>query len=147
MFIVETIAKIRRRHFVEGKKIKEICRDLGVSRNTVRKILRGGATEHRYKRNAQPMPRLGNYVTRVEELLEHDWTRPKKRRLTGRRLFELLQAEGYGGGYDSIQRFASKWREQKNREPVSGFVPLSFGPGEAYQFDWSTYTIPMDITK
>jgi len=144
MFIVETIAKIRRRHFVEGKKIKEICRDLGVSRNTVRKILRGGATEHRYKRNAQPMPQLGNYVTRVEELLEHDWTRPKKRRLTGRRLFELLQAEGYGGGYDSIQRFAKKWREQKNREPVSGFIPLSFGPGEAYQFDWSHEWVILD---
>ena len=72
MFIVETIAKIRRHHFVDGKKIKEICRDLDVSRNTVRKILRSGATEHIYKRSSQPLPQLGEYVVRVEELLELD---------------------------------------------------------------------------
>ncbi len=144
MYIVETIAKIRRYHFVDGKKIKEICRDLGVSRNTVRKILRSGATEHRYKRNAQPLPRIGDYVARVEELLEEDWVRPKKRRLTGRRLFELLQSEGYAGGYDSIQRFTKKWREQKGRGSGSGFIPLSFAPGDAYQFDWSHEWVMLD---
>lgn len=31
MLIVETIAKIRRLHFAEGKGIKTICRDLKVS--------------------------------------------------------------------------------------------------------------------
>jgi len=144
MFIVETIAKIRRHHFVDGKKIKEICRDLDVSRNTVRKILRSGATEHIYKRSSQPLPQFGEFVVRVEELLELDWARPKKRRLTARRLFELIQAEGYTGGYDSIQRFAKKWREQKGRVSSSGFVPLFFAPGDAYQFDWSHEWVVLD---
>ena len=40
MLIVETIAKIRRYHFVEGRKIKQISRDLNISRNTVRKVIR-----------------------------------------------------------------------------------------------------------
>ena len=80
----------------------------------------------------------------MEELLELDWARPKKRRLTGRRLFELLQAEGYTGGYDSIQRFAKKWREQKGRGSGSGFIPLSFAPGDAYQFDWSHEWVVLD---
>src|SRR5579883_3569063 len=35
MLVVETIARIRREHFVKGKTIKEIARDLGISRNTV----------------------------------------------------------------------------------------------------------------
>jgi orotate phosphoribosyltransferase-like protein len=39
MLIVETIARIRREHFIKGKTIKEIARDLRVSRNTVRKVL------------------------------------------------------------------------------------------------------------
>jgi len=39
MLIVETIARIRREHFIKGKTIKEIARDLKVSRNTVRKVL------------------------------------------------------------------------------------------------------------
>jgi len=44
MLLVETIAWIRREHFVNGKTIKEIARDLKVSRNTVRKVLRSGET-------------------------------------------------------------------------------------------------------
>ena len=38
MLVVETVARIRRAHFVQGKRIKgikEIARELGVARNTV----------------------------------------------------------------------------------------------------------------
>ena len=35
-----------------GESIRSIARSLGVSRNTVRKVVRGGATEHRYDRGA-----------------------------------------------------------------------------------------------
>ena len=41
---METVARIRREFFVKGKSIKEIVRDLGVSQNTVRKVLRSGNT-------------------------------------------------------------------------------------------------------
>ena len=44
MLTVETIGRIRREHFIKGKTIKEIARDLKVSRNTVRKVLRSGET-------------------------------------------------------------------------------------------------------
>ena len=44
MLIVETISKIRRYYFVEGRSIKKITRDLNLSRNTVRKVIRGGKT-------------------------------------------------------------------------------------------------------
>jgi len=110
---------------------------LRLSRNTVRKVIRSGATTHQYKRRHQPLPQLGDFVPRLKELLEEDWKRPKKRRLTARRLFELLQAEDYKGSYDSIQRFTKTWREKKGRTVRSGYIPLSFAPGDAYQFDWS----------
>jgi hypothetical protein len=38
MLTVETIGRIRREHFIKGKTIKEIARDLKVSRNTVRRV-------------------------------------------------------------------------------------------------------------
>jgi predicted transcriptional regulator len=44
MLVVETMGRIRREHLVKGKSIKEIARDLKISRNTVRKILRSGET-------------------------------------------------------------------------------------------------------
>jgi hypothetical protein len=40
MLIVETITKIRRAYFVQQKPIKAICRELGLSRKVVRKVLR-----------------------------------------------------------------------------------------------------------
>jgi len=49
MLVVETIAKIRRYHFVEGRGIREISRLLRMSKNTVRKVIRSGTTEHQYK--------------------------------------------------------------------------------------------------
>jgi hypothetical protein len=59
MLVVEPIAQIRREHFVQGKSIKEIVRDLKMSRNTVRKVLRSGATSFDYAREVQPRPKLG----------------------------------------------------------------------------------------
>ena len=59
MLIVETIARIRREHFIKGKTIKEIARDLNVSRNTVRKVLRSGETSFEYERQVQPRPDSG----------------------------------------------------------------------------------------
>ena len=137
MLVVETIAKIRRYYFVKGLAIKEIGRRLKISKNTVRKVIRSEATDHVYQRAVQPRPQLGKHMPRLEEMLAEDWKRPRKRRLTARRLFELIQAEGYNGGYDSIQRFTKTWRLKKGKEPTGGFVPLIFAPGDAYQFDWS----------
>jgi predicted transcriptional regulator len=70
MLVVETVARIRREHFVKGKTIKEIARDLGVSRNTVRKVLRSGETSFEYERNVQPRPKLGRWTSELDELLE-----------------------------------------------------------------------------
>jgi transposase len=44
MLVVETVAWIRREHLVKGKSIKEIARELNLSRNTVRRVLRSGET-------------------------------------------------------------------------------------------------------
>ena len=70
MLVVETVAKIRRAHLSEGKGMKTIARELGLSRNTVRKVLRSGQTSFVYEREEQPRPRLGSFVQRLETLLE-----------------------------------------------------------------------------
>ncbi len=59
MLVVETIARIRREYFVKRKPIKEIVRDVKVSRNTVRKVIRSEATTFTYDRRVQPMPKFG----------------------------------------------------------------------------------------
>ena len=69
MLVVETIAKIRRAYFVHGKLMKAICRDLGVSREVMRKVIRSEATEFRYEREAQPLPRIGPRSDKLDQLL------------------------------------------------------------------------------
>jgi transposase len=137
MLVVETIAKIRRDYFVEKKSIKAIARDRGVSRNTVRKVLRSGETAFHYARESQPLPRLEAYRARLEQLLAENETKARRERLTLVRVFELLQAEGFAGSYDAVRRYARRWRQARGSLQMPAFVPLVFAPGEAYQFDWS----------
>ena len=137
MLVVETVAKIRRAYFVQGKSIKAICRELRVSRKVVRKVLRSEATEFRYEREEQPLPRLGPWQEALDRLLASNEGKPSRERLTLIRVFEELRGLGYEGGYDAVRRYARGWQRDRTSTSVGAFVPLSFAPGEAYQFDWS----------
>ena len=137
MLVVETIAKIRRAHFIQGKSIKQIVREFQVSRNTVRKVLRSGATEFSYDRRAQRRPRIDPWRDDLDALLAENARRPKRERLTLVRIYEELRNQGYEGGYDAVRRYAASWSRATREASASAFVPLSFDPGEAYQFDWS----------
>src|SRR5213596_3013022 len=137
MLIVETIARIRREHFLKGKTIREIARDLKVSRNTVRKVLRSGETSFEYERVVQPRPKLGRWAADLDDLLAGNATKPAREQLTLIRLFEELRGRGYEGGYDAVRRYARRWAKERGQSTAAAYVPLSFAPGEAYQFDWS----------
>ena len=94
MLVVETIARIRREHFIKGKTIKEIARDLKVSRNAVRKVLRSGETSFEYERSVQPRPKLGRWASELDG---------------------LLGGRGYDGGYDAVRRYARLWSKERGQ--------------------------------
>jgi transposase len=137
MLVVETVARIRREFFVKGRSIKEIVRELKVSRNTVRKVLRSGETAFSYEREVQPLPKLGRWREELDRMLAANEAKPARERLTLIRLFEELRGLGYEGGYDAVRRYARTWQRGRLQSAVDAYVPLSFAPGEAYQFDWS----------
>jgi transposase len=137
MLVVETIARIRREFFVKGRSIKEIVRDLKVSRNTVRKVLRSGETAFSYEREVQPLPKLGRWRDDLDRMLAGNEAKAARERLTLIRIFEELRGLGYEGGYDAVRRYARTWQRSRHAASADAYVPLSFAPGEAYQFDWS----------
>jgi transposase len=137
MLTVETIGRIRRERFVNGKTIRQIARDLRVSRNTVRKVLRSGETSFEYDREVQPLPKLGRWTADLDELLAGNATKAAREQLTLIRIFEELRGRGYEGGYDAVRRYARRWSKERGHSTAAAFVPLTFAPGEAYQFDWS----------
>jgi transposase len=144
MLVVETIARIRREFFVNGRSIKEIVRALGISRNTVRKVLRSGATSFSYEREVQPLPKLDRWRAELDRLLAANEGKAARERLALIRLFEELRALGYEGGYDAVRRYARTWRKEHVAAMAHAFVPLTFTPGEAYQFDWSHEVVLID---
>src|SRR5215213_1209298 len=82
MLIVETIAKIRRAYFAQEKPIKTICREFRVSRKVVRKVIRSQATEFRYERSHQPLPRIDPWRKQLDDLLLANDGKPRRERLT-----------------------------------------------------------------
>ena len=123
--------RIRREHFLKGKTIKEIARDLKVSRNTVRKVLRSGETSFEYEREVQPRPKLGRWTAELDELLASNAAKAAREQLTLIRIFEELRGRGYDGGYDAVRRYARRWAKERGQSTAAAYVPLSFAPGEA----------------
>jgi transposase len=140
---VETIRKIRLMIQRDGKSIRHTAKELGISRNTVRKVVRSQQTAFSYRRRSQPLPALGGFVERLEKELSEDWKLAKRQRRTAMVLFEQLQAEGYTSGYDSVRRHATDWRRRQEQIPGDVYIPLAFEPGEAFQFDWSHELVEM----
>ena len=143
MIGVDMIGAIRRAYFEEHRPIKEIVRTLSVSRGTVRKVIRSHETEFKYEREVQPTPKLGEWVEVLTAILEKEATLPRRERRSTQRLFEELRGRGYDGAHDSVHRFVKAWRDERARVPKHAYVPMSFAPGEAYQFDWSHEVITL----
>src|SRR5260221_11033507 len=115
MIGVDLIGAIRRAYFEQHRPIKEIVRTLSVSRATVRKVIRGQATEFKYERGVQPVPKLGEWVEVLTEILEQEAKLPRRERRSTQRLFEERRGRGYGGPHDRRRPVARTWRARPAR--------------------------------
>ncbi len=137
MLTVESIGKIQRAGRVHKKSIRSISKSMGVSRNTVRRILRSDVTDAQYVRSIQPHPMLGDFIPALERMLEDNARKRRRDRLNVKRLWQLLADQGCEASYSAVCRYAADWRERHGSGISGAYVPLEFDPGEAYQFDWS----------
>jgi transposase len=131
---------MRRWHFREGMPIREIERRTGLSRNTIRKYLRSGAIEPKFK-VPERASKLDLFAAKLSGWLVIEAGRSRKQRRTAKRMHADLKALGYEGSYGRVAAFVRDWKAERQREAqTSGrgtFVPLVFASGEAFQFDWS----------
>ena len=140
MIDMALLSVIRRWHFREGVPIREIERRTGLSRNTIRKYLRSDTVEPRFKVPARPS-KLDAFAQKLSDWLRVEAGKSRKQRGTARQMHRDLVVLGYGGSYERVAAFVRAWKAERQRDQqTSGrgtFVPLVFGPGEAFQFDWS----------
>jgi transposase len=119
----------------DGATIRALVRDFGISRNTVRRILRAHAAQRREPAAtpaglAQP-GKLQKYEACIKQLVDQY---PK---ITGQRVFEELRLAGYDGGITILREHLQRVRAPL-REPV---IRFETAPGQQGQMDWSPYTL------
>jgi transposase len=132
------IGKVRRMYFREKKSEREIARLTSLSRNTIRTWLKTPVDgEPKYRRAAGPC-KLTPFYPAIRQALKADALRPRRERRTALALYAQVKADGYQGGYSRVTDFIRDLREREGQSVSrTAFVPLAFGWGEAFQFDWS----------
>ena len=110
-----------------GRSIREMARELGISRNSVRKYLRSLGVpkeEPRRRRPSKLDPYTGHIDTRLSEGLDNCVV-----------LLRELRALGYSGGYTILKDYVQPRR--RRRQPQAT-VRFETGPGEQAQVDWGS---------
>ena len=89
---MELYARVRRAVYVEGKSERQVAREFGLARESVRKMLKYSVPPG-YRRQQPPKrPKLDPWVGVIDQILEEDRTRPRKQRHTAKRIYQRLGA-------------------------------------------------------
>ena len=131
---------IRRMHLRQKLSTREIAKRTGLSRNTVTKHLASDTVEPKFATSARPS-KLDPFAEKLAGWLKTNAGKPGKDRQTLKKMHVDLVALGFTGSYNRVAAFARDWRADRQREQQTTgrgtFAPLTFRPGEAFQFDWS----------
>jgi transposase len=130
---MEEVYVVRHRHMVEGVPIRRLAREMGVSKNTIKRYLRGAPAGVGKPRGVAGAPVRDAVQPRALELLEDSkrWTAGKQR-LTAARLYTMLSSEGFDVGYTVVKDIVREWKRQRKEV----FVPLVYKPGDSAQVDF-----------
>jgi transposase len=121
-----------------GEKLKEIARELGVSRNTVRRYVRD-ARASRYKRRTAKPKKLDPF----REYLQSRVEAARPRWIPATVLLRERRARANEGGLSQLKTYLSPLKEAK----VDPVVRFETAPGEQMQADFTTIRRGRDPLK
>lgn len=127
---------IRTAHRVYDKSIRQIQKETGHSRVTIRKVLEGEFRECK-RPSAKPYPVLEQYRNTIERWLKEDRESPKKQRHTARRIYtRLIEEEGYAGSEVTVRRYVHQVKAKEGMETPGVFLVLEPECGKEAEADW-----------
>jgi transposase len=132
MLTMDQVHVARHKVLVEGLSVRKVARQLGVSRNTVKRYLELAAPV-RVEHAARGRPVYEKVGPRIDALLAESprWTGGKQR-LTATRLHAMLVTEGFTVGVTTVKEAVAEWKRRRREV----FVPLVYSPGELAQVDF-----------
>ena len=127
MITVEAWTTIRYLH-AQGKSVRAIARELGISRNTVRAALASDKPP-KYTRPTRPNPQLKPYADQIREMLE-------EKEFIGTRILREIRGKGYKGSTSALYVYLGELKQARSQTQVT--MRFETPPGRQAQFDWST---------
>jgi transposase len=129
---MDQVYVIRHKVLVEKLSVRRVARELGVSRNTVRRYVEGAQPCVRAP-VGRSSPVKARVLPRLEQILDEAprWTGGKQR-LTAARLHQLLVGEGLKVSARVVREMVAEWK--RRRQEV--FVPLVYHPGDLAEVDF-----------
>jgi transposase len=117
----------------QGMSIKAIGRELGVSRNTVRKYLRAAQVPEPAQRSAKPIKiePYRDYLKARVEAAHPDW-------IPATVLFDEIAALGYPGRLRMVSGYLATLKPKRRDDPV---VRFETPPGRQMQVDWGVFRL------
>jgi transposase len=125
---MEQWTDVRRAVLVEKISKRAACRRFGIHWQTLERILRHPAPPGYLRKRPVEKAVIAPWLGRLKELLEGNRDLPAKQRYTVKRMWDVLFAEGFAGGYTTVKDAV---RELRRQAPKEVFMPLSQPPGQA----------------
>ncbi|WP_320043730.1 IS21 family transposase [uncultured Desulfobacter sp.] len=136
MLKVDQYDYIRTAHRVYGKAIKELARETGHSKNTIKKILKQEYIGYK-QRSKQPYPVLGPYIQEIDRWLGDDKDKPYKQRHTATRIYHRLKSElEYSGGETTVRRYVREAKLRLGLTNQQAFIPSDPTTAQEAEVDW-----------
>jgi transposase len=129
---------IRTAHRVYEKSIREIRRETGHHRKTIRKALAG--VEPKYRRQKDPScPVMDAVSSVIEKWLTEDQDRPRKQRHTAARVYRrLVEEQGFKGGESTVRRWVREWKASHGEGGRQAVIPLDPEVAREAEVDWGS---------
>jgi len=137
MLRVDQIAIIRHKVVNEGQSIRQVARSMNLSRNTVRRYVRG-RPEGQRRPAKRRSPKMEQVAPAIDDLLEA-WKgqTTSKQRITGSRVHAQLLTDGVDVGVTTVRTYLRR----KRRAEAEVYIPLVHRPGEEAQVDFFDVTV------
>jgi transposase len=140
---MDQVHVVRHKVLVEGQQIRGVAREMGISRNTVKRYLKVAAPV-RVEEAPRARPVWEKVGPRLAALLEQSsqWTGGKQR-LTAARLHTMLVTEGFRVGMTTVKDAFAEYK--RSRREV--FIPLVYPPGDLAQVDFFEVLVDLEGTR
>lgn len=126
-----------KRLYRNGMSIKAISRQMNMSKNTVKKLVKS-KEEPKYVRVVNTT-KIDEYRHQIKK-----WYLEPEFNFIGTRIFRELKILGYTGSIGPVYRYLIFLKDERHKAHSNATVRIETPPGDQAQFDWAEYKIIVD---